>query len=108
MQDFVGHSNPAVGIDLDNVFTGEGLRRSHSSNHDLVENLVLIWIYDMTVVEGVASHAGQIFTFEDLLRNGKAVCSAQADDSDRPLTERSRDGSDGIKFFSNHVISLFL
>ena len=31
-----------------------------------------------------------------------------SDNPDRPLTERSRDGSDGIKFFSNHVISLFL
>ena len=108
MQDFIGHRNPTVGIDLDDVLTGEGLRRAHGSNHDFVEDLVLVWIYDMTVVEGVASHAGQIFPFEDLLRNGKAVCSAQADDSDRPLTERGRDGSNGIKFFSNHVISLFL
>ena len=38
----------------------------------------------MAVVERVTSHAGQIFTFEDFLRNGKAVCPAQADDPDRP------------------------
>ena len=97
-----------MGVDLDDVLTGEGLRRAHGSNHDFVENLVLIRIYDMTVVERVASNAAQIFSFKDLLRNGKAVCPAQADDPYRPLTERSRDGSDGIKFFSNHVISLFL
>ena len=26
LQNFIGHCNPAVGIDLDNVLTGEGLR----------------------------------------------------------------------------------
>ena len=26
LQDFIGHSDPAVGIDLDDVFSGEGLR----------------------------------------------------------------------------------
>ena len=62
----------------------------------------------MAVVKRMASNAAQIFSFKDFLRNGKAVGSAQADDPDRPLTERSRDGSDGIKFFSNHVNSLFL
>ena len=62
----------------------------------------------MAVVEGMASHAGQVFTLEDLLCDFKAVCPAQADDSDSPLTERSRDRSDSIKFSSNHVSSLFL
>ena len=62
----------------------------------------------MAIVEGMAGHLLEVLAFKDLLRNGKAVCPAQADDPDRPLTKRSRDGSNGIKFFSNHVISLFL
>ena len=62
----------------------------------------------MTVVERMASHLLEVLAFKDFLRNGKAVCSAQADDPDRSLTKRCRDSSDGIKFFGNHVISLFL
>ena len=45
-----------MGIDLDDVLTGEGFRRAHGPHHDFVENLVLIWIHDMTVVERVARY----------------------------------------------------
>ena len=62
----------------------------------------------MAVVEGMASHAIQVFTLEDFLCDFKAIRSAQADDPNSPLTERSRDRSDSIKFSSNHVSSLFL
>ena len=62
----------------------------------------------MAIVEGMAGHLLEVLAFKDFLRNGKAVGSAQADNPDRSLTERSRDGSDGIKLFSNHVNSLFL
>ena len=76
MQDFIGHRNPTVSIDLDDVFASEGLRRAHGSDHNFVEDLILIWIHDMAVVEGMASHAGQVFTLEDFLCDFKAIRSA--------------------------------
>ena len=62
----------------------------------------------MAVVERVASHAGQIFTFEDFCAMAKLSVPLKRTIPIAPLTKRSRDGSNGIKFFSNHVISLFL
>ena len=56
LQDFVCHSNPSVRVDLNNVLTSEGLRRAHGSNHDFIEDLILIWIHDVAVVEGMAGH----------------------------------------------------
>ncbi|PNK71372.1 hypothetical protein A6J84_003365 [Streptococcus sp. FDAARGOS_256] len=39
------------------------------------------------------------------MRNGKTICSAQADNTNGPFSKRSRDSSNGIKFTCNHTIS---
>ncbi|KXT69144.1 hypothetical protein SCRDD08_01572 [Streptococcus cristatus] len=56
LQDFIGDRNSAVGVDLDDIFTGESLGRTHGPDHDLIQNLLILRVNDMAVVKCVAGH----------------------------------------------------
>ncbi|CAG5147023.1 Uncharacterised protein [Streptococcus pneumoniae] len=75
-----------MGVNLDNILTSEGLWRLHSPNHNLVHDFTSQRINNVTVVESVAGNLVQVFSFKNLLRNSKTVCSAQADNTNSPFT----------------------
>ncbi len=94
LRDFIGHCNPAVGVDLDDILTGESLRRRIAPTMTSSESLDFE-VGDMAVVEVCGYYFGKSLTS----KNFWAIASCRSRLVWRPMAPfpRGRNHGDSIR-----------
>jgi len=104
-----GGLGTAVALDFDGIFAGVGVRGSKNQQKGIVQDLVGIWMNDLSMEEsaGLACRREGRVTTKQAVGEAIGVGARNAHDGDGGLAGSGRDGGDGVGWMGKgHVCGL--